>query len=742
MSELDHDLPGSAASEPVTLPAHAAARHAWIGLAQPLTRASGWLALAPVLVLAAFLNFYQLSREGYANTYYAAAVKSMMHSWHNFFFVSFDPGGFVTVDKPPLGFWIQTLSVRIFGFHGWSLILPEALAGVASVALVFQLVRPRFGETAGLIAALVMAVSPVAISTNRSNIVDTLLVFTLLLGAWAVLRAAERGQLRWFLLAMLFVGLGFNIKMLQAYLVVPAFFALYFLGARLRWRTKIWQLALAGVVLLVVSFAWAVTVDAIPADQRPYVGSSQDNSELNLILGYNGIQRLIPRGWSIFGLHVPGFGRSNGNTRTAQRAPAGGFGPGGSGENGAAGVLRLVNTQLGGEAGWLLPLALLGLVVAAWQIRPRFPLGRQHQSLLLWGGWLLTAAIFFSVAGFFHAYYLIMLAPPIAALCGAGFVALWRDYRRRRWLGWLLPLALVAAGASQIRLLRPYPDFSRWLSPMIAILCGAAALGLIVVRLMPRLRWPALSVALASAGLLGLLLAPTVWAAETTLHDTGGLTPSAGPRARGGQFAVAPNVRLESFDTAERRFTAAPPAGFAQFGAPGDGSVDSAMLNYLLAQQGKTKFLVATTSSNTASPFILATGKPVMALGGFSGGDQILTTDELARFVANGTVRFFLLDGAGGAFRAFTPTEREGFGASGDQPKFGTPRARPGEAPRALPDGTPNAGPFGQSTGLTGWVVSNCTAVPSSTWDTGSTSEGSFQRGGQLYDCANVKSGA
>jgi len=749
MSELEQDLHLNVTTAEPTLPfLKELPAKAWSG-ASSLTRLRAWLALAPVLALATFLNFYELSREGYGNTYYAAAVKSMLQNWHNFFFVSFDPGGFVTVDKPPLGFWVQTLSAKIFGFHGWSLILPEALAGVASVALVFHLVRRSYGDVSGLIAAIAMAVSPVAIASNRSNIVDSLLVFTVLLGAWAVIRATETGQLRWLLLSMFFVGLGFNIKMLQAYLVVPAFVAIYFLGARLRWSTKFWHLALAGVFLLVISFSWAITVDAIPASQRPFVGSSQDNSELNLILGYNGIERLIPRSWSIFGISGIDFGTGNSGatppaqnqSSTSQTIPAsnfggGGGGPGGFSENGQAGLLRLVNAQLGGEAGWLLPLALIGLIVGAWQIRPRLPLGRRHQALLLWGGWLLTGAAFFSVAGFFHQYYLIMIAPPIAALCGAGVVSLWHDYRQRKWLGWLLPVVLVAVGAGQIRLLQPYPGYSHWLTPAIAILCVVAALGLIVIRLLPRMNIQRLALLLASLGLLGLLIAPTTWAADTTLHGSGGLTPRAGPQTSGLAFGGG-------------GFT--PPSGFAEriapeggselpFGqrvangqqvgefagdAPGDQTVNSAMLQYLLSQQGSTKYLVATTNANSASPIILATGKAVMALGGFTGSDPILTADELSTLVANGTVRFFLLDGAGGGrFPGFSPI---------------------GNATAEGENGVGLQRPSSDSGSLTNWVTSTCTAVPSSTWESTNSTQSSTQAGfggGQLYDCSNVKAGA
>ena len=283
-----------------------------------------WVCLSVLLVLAAALESLGLGQEGYANTYYAAGVKSMLTSWHNFFFVSFDAGGFVSLDKPPLGFWIQAASAKLFGFSGVSLLLPEVVAGVLSVALLYHLVARAHGAVAGLLAALLLAVTPISAIIDRNNTIDSLLIFTLLLGVWAVSLATERGHLRWLLLAALLVGLGFNIKMLQAYLVVPGFALLYLLGARLPLRTRLLHLLLAGVVLLVVSFCWVVAVDVTPASLRPFVSDSGTNSELSLVFGYNGLGRLTQALFpglthiSIFGDPIdltiePGFSAGIGN---------------------------------------------------------------------------------------------------------------------------------------------------------------------------------------------------------------------------------------------------------------------------------------------------------------------------------------------------------------------------------------------------------------------------------------------
>src|SRR3989441_4061946 len=397
----------------------------------PPTRVWSRLALAGVMLISIFMNFYQLGQNGFGNLYYAAAIRSMLDSLHNFLFVAFDPGGFVSIDKPPLGFWLQAASAKIFGFTPFSIFLPQALAGVLSVLLLYYLVRRHFGVVAGLLAALALAISPISVLTNRNNTIDSTLVLVMLLGAWAVLRAAESGKLRWRLLCAVFVVLGFNIKMLEASLVVPAYGLLYLLAAPRRIWVRIAHLALAALLMLTISLSWAVAVDLTPAASRPYVGSSQNNSEISLALGYNGIQRLL--GQFGFGggnryLQSPPTGTQSGNFTGGafprpgaggSGQPPRGFGNAGGGSStgmfntGNPGLLRLFNEPLGGQIVWLLPMALLGILALAWQRRPRFREDRQQHSLILWGTWLLTMAVFFSVATFFHHYYLSTFAPAV-----------------------------------------------------------------------------------------------------------------------------------------------------------------------------------------------------------------------------------------------------------------------------------------------------------------------------------------
>jgi 4-amino-4-deoxy-L-arabinose transferase-like glycosyltransferase len=664
-------------------------------------RGRAWqsIALGVIIFISIFMNFYQLGQNGFGNLYYAAGVRSMADSLHNFFFVSYDPGGFVTIDKPPLGFWLQAISVKIFGFTPFAVFLPQALAGVLAVLVLYVLVRRHFGVVAGLLAALALAVSPISVVTNRNNTIDSTLALTMLLGAWAIMKAAETGKWRWLLLCAVSVGLGFNIKMLEAYLVVPAFGLLYLLAAPRKFWVRLGQLAVAAMVMLVISLSWAVTVDLTPASQRPYVGSSQNNSEISLAIGYNGTQRL-------FGMFGSGFGGSNspggnpptgvqggpgngtfpditggnfpdfnrdGNPGFTRGATANSAGGGGLFGTGTPGPTRLFDEPLGGQIVWLLPFALCSMLALAWQRRPRFRGDPEQQSLVLWGMWLLTMGIFFSVAGFFHQYYLTVFAPAICALFGIGVVVMWRDYRRGNWRGWLLPIALVLTALEQIHIITSNPDWGTWLIPLIAIPTALVAVALVVLGLMPRLRELPLArrirAWLVLPALIALLLTPAFWSAVPALENSVADLPTAGPQAgTGGRFA-----------------------GFG-----GSATTNTALISYLETHQGKATYLVAVTSSMEADGIILATNKPVMALGGFSGSDPILTTSTLAALVKNGTVRFFLLGGGGMG------------GGSGNQ----------GE--------------------LTSWVEQHCTTVPSSEWQSSSRSSGGFGggAGGTLYDCS------
>jgi 4-amino-4-deoxy-L-arabinose transferase-like glycosyltransferase len=553
-----------------------------------LHRGPHLLLLSAILALSAFLDFSRLTSEGYANVYYASTVKNMLASWHNFFFASYD-AGFVSVDKPPLGFWIQVASAYLFGFHGWSLLLPQALAGVLCVALLYHLVGRSFGPVAGLLAALALALTPISVATNRHNNLESLLVLAVLLAAWAFILAVETGRLRWLVVGGLVIGLGFNIKMLEAFVVLPAFYLLYLVAAPVGWWRRMIHLGLATVVIVAASLPWVLAVDLTPVDQRPYVGSSSFNTVTDLTVGWNGVGRIVGSDKGV----------------------------------GDPGPLRLLNPQLGGQIGWLLPLAIVGLVAATWQSwhgHPSLPLlDRRQRALVLWGTWLISLLMFFSVAGDWDPHYLAMLAPAVAALVGAGVVALWHDYRSPGWRGWLLPVTLAGTAGLQSHILALFnPDWSHWLTPAIVVLGLGAAVSLTVARLKPRLRGNGLPLAATSVGVLSPLLAPTTWAASTVWYGAETRSPTAGPQVK-------------------------PSETSSRFGS--EGSEVDPLVDYLEANQGDAEYLVAAIRSRIASPLILNTDEPVMSLGGFNGADPVFSDERLAGLVREGAVRFFLIEG-------------------------------------------------------------------------------------------------
>lgn len=626
--------------------------------------------LALILLLAAFLRFYHLGETGVGNQYYAAAVKSMLQSWHNFFFVAFEPGGSVSVDKPPLGFWVQCLSAYFLGVNGFALALPNALAGVFSVFIVYKLVRRPFGPWAGLAAALALAVTPVAVSAERNNTIDGLLVFVLLLAAWAVLQSVYTRKVGWLFLGMFLVGVGFNIKMLQAYLILPGLYALYFFAARFKWWQKILHLAAATLLLLAVSFSWAVTVDLTPPENRPYVGGSENNTVMELIFGHNGLSRLIGGGLNRVRTDAPDhpvqnppYGPGNvqppvqnlppGNVTPpllpygqqpgqlpgvqpppyGQQPPVGAYprpplpgsqvypGQSGSGnvmDVGTPGTLRLFTFPLVGEIGWILPFILIGifiLIAALW----KQPLGQKHAALLLWAGWLLPEALYFTYStGIMHAYYMIMMGAPLAALFAMIGWALWQLFQKRKWLALGL-LALLAGGTIlfQAVTMSGRTSAAGGTTAGAFLLLGAGLLLAAAARTRRQLAAIGLSLAL-----MAVLLAPGLWSLLTTLNP-------------------APNVALPYSGPAQD--TENHPV--VQVRGGNDVFVNPLLLDFLLENYRGEKYLVATLNANQAAPFILTTGLPVFTFGGFGGMDVIVDADGLAEMVAAGELRFVLSQG-------------------------------------------------------------------------------------------------
>jgi 4-amino-4-deoxy-L-arabinose transferase-like glycosyltransferase len=562
-----------------------------VKLARIPTKSAQHLLLVAILLLSAFLNLYRLDRigiNGFGNYYYAVAVKTMLTSWRNFFYLAFDPAGFLALDKAPLAPWIQTAGAKVCGFHGLSLLLPQAFAGILAVPVLYRLVRRAYGVWAGLLAALALAVMPISVVTNRNNTGDALLVLTLLLAAWAVARSVEDGSLRWLLVGAALVGVGFNVKMLQVLLVVPALAALYLVASPLPWRQRFRQATWAVLVVLAVSLPWVIAVELTPPGQRPYVGGSANNSVVDLIVGYNGIARLWGEDWSYY-LGTPG-------------------------------PLRFFDDELAGQASWLLPFAFAGLLAAAWQLRHQptttAQLSRRRQALILWSAWLIFQLVYFSISLFYHRYYLATLAPAIAALVGIGADALWTAWRSTGWQRWWIVIALSGSAGVQALILSPYPEWGRWLIPPILGLSLLAAGILLAAWRAGQITAPYWSRAAFVAGLLALLIAPAVWTIIPVVTCVDYTLPYGGPQTMGASKGCKPFER--------RPF------------------LDPELVDYLARQRNGARFMAATYDLGIAGLGILETGEPFMALGGYRGSDPILTTEQFARLVAGGEVRFFL----------------------------------------------------------------------------------------------------
>lgn len=594
-------------------------------------------ALGGLLLVTLLLYVWNLSREGWANTYYAAAVQAGTQSWSAFFFGSFDQSNFITVDKPPLSLWAMELSARAFGLNAWSMLLPQAIAGVLSVWVTYLIVRRWFSPVAALLAGAVLAVTPAAALMFRYNNPDAMLTLLLVLGAYALVRAIEGGHTRWLLAAGAIVGLAFLTKSLQALLVLPAFTLVWLVAAPGAMARRLWQVAAAGGAMLLAGGWWVAIVELMPAGDRPYIGGSTDNSVLGLIFGYNGLDRLSGGG-----------------------SPGGGGG--GGGFSGTAGIGRLFNDQMGGQISWLLPFAAIGLIAGLWVHRRAPRTDRLRAAYLLWGAWALTHALVFSyMTGIVHTYYTVAMAPAVAALVGMGAVDLWR-LRESPGTRWALSLAIAASGVWSYALLARTSDFAPGLSWLVLVASLATAAALLVDgSRLPR-RATAAAVAIA---VLALMAGPSAYALDTAGSTHNGGNPTAGPTVAGGGGGPggAPSGARMQGDGAVPGAPAgrAPPRGMVPpGGAQGGGgsarglqaggaqSANATLVRFLVANRGSARWIAATSGSGSAAPLQLAAGAPVMAMGGFSGGDPAPTLAQFIALVKAGDLRYYVAGGMGG----------------------------------------------------------------------------------------------
>jgi 4-amino-4-deoxy-L-arabinose transferase-like glycosyltransferase len=574
--------------------------------------------------LALALRGWRLGAGGFITPYYMAGVRSMMAGWHNFFFNAFDPAGFVSLDKPPLAFWIQTGSAELFGFTPFSVLLPQALEGTASILVLYHLVRRVFGTAAGLLAALFLALTPVAVAVDRSNNTDTLLVLTLLLAAWALTRAIENGRLFLLLLSAALVGVAFNVKMLVAAGVLPVFALIYLVAARISWPRLIGHLTAAGAVLTAISLSWTGIYDLTPPQNRPFVDSTSGNSMFELIVGENFVRRFVPRGDRARQIAAAAANPGTSVDQTAPRLLGRDYAP--------AGPLRLAAPHLAAQVGWLFPLALIGGIAAWSSIRPGRPFAREQLSLGLWAGWALCYGVVFSAAGgLFHAYYLVAMAPALSALAGIGTVSLWSLYNAGGAGSLLFPATVIATALWQGYIVNGYlagylAIGERWLVPTLIGLCGLTAAALVLLRRV-------VPVLLGGVALLSLLAMPAAWSIGTVLV-----------KGNTGFPAARPPFLNDAAETQRRRWSM----------VAGTLGGDPKLIDFLRSNHRSETYLLASVNARQAAPIIIATGEPVIALGGFSGRDPILTVDAFARLVEDERLRFVLVgDGSPGLRRIF-----------------------------------------------------------------------------------------
>jgi 4-amino-4-deoxy-L-arabinose transferase-like glycosyltransferase len=552
--------------------------------------------LVALLLGTAVLYLWNLGASGWANSFYTAAVQAGSSSWKAMLFGSSDAASFITVDEPPAALWVMDLSARVFGVNAWSVLVPQALEGVAAVWVLYLAVRRVSGPAAGLVAGAVLATTPVAALMFRFNNPDALLVLCLTGASYATVRALEVASVRWLSLAGALIGLGFLSKALQAFLILPVVALVYLLSAPTGLGARVRHVLVAGLAMVVAGGWWVALIELWPAGSRPYIGGSQDNSFLSVTFGYNG------------------FGRLSGNET-------------GSSANqwGETGLFRLFNSEFGGQASWLLPTALVllaGGLLVVWQRTA------VRSSLLLWGGWLVVTGLTLSLAkGIIHPYYAVALAPALGGVIGIAAVELWRLRHDASARGILAMTALVT-GVWTYRLMDRTPTWHPTLRPVLLVTSLLAAGALVWLPLVRRALVPAVAALALAAG----LSAPALAAVATASVTHSGAIPSASP-------------------SSGRGFGGGPPTGGNRPAGVGnllDASTPSAeLVAALRADASSYTWVAAAIGSNSAAGPQLASGEPVMAIGGFNGSDPSITLARFQQLVAEKKVHYFLGGGGG-----------------------------------------------------------------------------------------------
>lgn len=630
--------------------------------------------LVGILILSAFLYGWGIWDAGSANSYYTAAITSMTKSWSNFWYGAFDPAGFITVDKPPVALWLMAISAKIFGVHGWSVVLPSVLSGIGSVYLMYKLLAPKFGLLAGRIGSLIFTLTPTVVANSRTNNMDAILVFFLLLAVYILQKAVAKKNIWLVIVSFGLIGVGFNIKMLQAFMILPAMLVYYWVAIKLPWKKKIAWLVVGMASLSIFTVAYPLAVDSVDQSSRPYIGSSQTNSLMELAFGYNGTERLLGQSTGTGGA-FPGMGSTKKSTGTQKnngapsgkkpsgsastgkmtgqaptgqqnggKAPTGtppnqstnknanqakGKAPGQSGKMtrqaqggqgggnsafaiGSAGPFRLFQSDLGSQIGWYLPLAILGLIAGWFGFRKRgakwHHVSEEQSEVLLWAGWFVPVYGFFSVASFFHPYYTIMLAPAIAALTAIGVAAVVKMSAQSNKESMIARIVVSVAVLTTL-LLQAYYVWSYY--QIISIILIIVAIGLSIWWLLPRQINNKIKIVLSA---ISILLMAGWWSLTPTLSHNSAAIP-----------AASPSLLSQT--------------GSSDMG----GEVNNQLLSYTKKHQGNAKYLFATTDSNSASGYIIKSGKAVMAIGGYNGTDPTMSLSEFKKLVKSGQLKYFVM---------------------------------------------------------------------------------------------------
>ncbi|MFF6875166.1 glycosyltransferase family 39 protein [Streptomyces sp. NPDC012474] len=629
-------------------------------------------AFLALLLATAALYLCNLSASGYANSFYSAAVQAGSQSWKAFFFGSLDAANAITVDKPPAALWPMALSVRLFGLSSWAILAPEVLMGVGTVAVVYAAVRRRFSPAAGLIAGAVLALTPVAALMFRFNNPDAMLALLMAAACWFVIRALEDGRTKWLLWAGAAIGFAFLAKTLQAFLILPPLALVHGVCAPVTVRKRIGQLA-AGLAAIVVCGGWWVAiVELWPASSRPYIGGSQNNSFLELTFGYNGL------------------GRLNGDETGSVGGGGGGNGGGNWGETGWD---RLFGSSVGGQISWLIPAALILLVAGLVATGRARRTSATRGAFLVWGGALLTTMLVFNyMQGIFHEYYTVALAPYIAPLIGMGAALLW-EKRGKAWASLTLAAAMTATAAWGYVLLNRSSDYLPWLKWLVLVGGLTAALGLVFAGRLGR----RLALGVAGLGLVAALAGPAAYSLTTVNEGHTGSIVTAGPAVAGGRGGPGggPNQQGQGPNQQGQNQQNGTGTGNAQGrqgnGSPGNGSpgggpnqqgqgqnqpgqgqnqnqqnaeggrmgggvggllngagVSAEAKKLLETDAEQYTWAAAAIGAQNAASYQLATGDPVMAIGGFNGTDPSPTLAQFKKYVADGKIHYFVASGGMG----------------------------------------------------------------------------------------------